>query len=160
MTRKRNAKPASEEAIFDQLLTEEDLILEVQMMIQRELRERGVSQKQLADLLGRGESFVSQMLGLSPRNLTLRTIARVMHALGTKAEIRAAGSSDAVAEATTVDRAPETKLDATGRSLAAMGSDVWGELIPMTSTGRGSRRVRQPSAADHAAVEPEYALAA
>ena len=67
---------------YEALLAQESLILDAQIAIQRVLNERGLSQKHLADLLGVTESYVSQMLGDSARNLTLRTIARVMHALG------------------------------------------------------------------------------
>lgn len=67
---------------YELLLAEETLILDAQIAIQRVLNEKGMSQAQLAKKLGVGESYVSQLLGDSARNLTLRTIARVMNALG------------------------------------------------------------------------------
>lgn len=67
---------------YELLLAEETLILDAQIAIQRVLNEKGMTQARLAKRLGVGESYVSQLLGDSARNLTLRTIARVMKALG------------------------------------------------------------------------------
>lgn len=69
-------------ADYDLLLAEESFILDAQMTIQRILNEKGITQADLARRLSVGESYVSQMLGDSARNLTLRTVARVMAALG------------------------------------------------------------------------------
>lgn len=63
------------------LLAEESFILDAQMIIQRMLNEKGITQADLARRMGVGESYISQMLGDSARNLTLRTVARVMTAL-------------------------------------------------------------------------------
>lgn len=83
MKNSRNASKAFDDFVGEKaLLAQEALILDAQIAIQRVLNEKGVSQKELADLLGVSESYVSQMLGDSARNLTLRTIARVMFALG------------------------------------------------------------------------------
>lgn len=67
---------------YELLLAEETLILDAQIAIQRVLNEKRMTQAQLAKRLDVGESYVSQLLGDSARNLTLRTIARVMKALG------------------------------------------------------------------------------
>ena len=72
---------------YDLLLAEEALILDAQIAIQRLLNERGMAQVELARRMGVTESYVSQMLGASARNLTLRTVARVMTALGEIPEI-------------------------------------------------------------------------
>lgn len=68
-------------ADYDLLLAEESFILDAQMTVQRILNERGITQAELARRMGVGESYVSQMLGDSAKNLTLRTVARVMTAL-------------------------------------------------------------------------------
>lgn len=84
--------------IYDLLLAEEALILDAQIAIQRLLNERGMTQVELARGMGVTESYVSQMLGASARNLTLRTVARVMTALGEVPEIaikRTHNSTDA-----------------------------------------------------------------
>ena len=69
-------------ADYDLLLAEESFILDAQMTVQRILNEKGITQAELARRLDVGESYVSQMLGDSARNFTLRTVARVMTALG------------------------------------------------------------------------------
>ena len=73
------------DSAYELLVAEEELILHAQMLIQRVLNERGISQKRLAEKLSVGESYVSQMLGTSARNLTLRTIARVGDTAGAEA---------------------------------------------------------------------------
>lgn len=72
---------ANREKGYDLLLVEEAFILDAQMTIQRILNEKRITQAELARRLGVGESYVSQMLGDSARNLTLRTVARVLTAL-------------------------------------------------------------------------------
>ena len=67
---------------YEILLAEEALIIDAQIAIQRVLNEKGLTQTKLANALGVTESYISQMLGDSARNLTLRSIARIMHALG------------------------------------------------------------------------------
>jgi transcriptional regulator with XRE-family HTH domain len=79
--REKTNSAAIGSADYDLLLAEESFILDAQMTIQRLLNEKGLTQAELARRLGVGESYVSQMLGDSARNLTLRTVARVMVAL-------------------------------------------------------------------------------
>jgi transcriptional regulator with XRE-family HTH domain len=62
--------------------------------IERELERKGISQAQLADLLGVSESAVSKVLN-NPQNLTLKTIASYSFALGVKAGIVAYDDHDA-----------------------------------------------------------------
>lgn len=78
----KNQTTRISEAAYEVLLAQESLVLDAQMAIQRVLNEKGISQRELARIVGVSESYVSQMLGDSGRNLTLKTIARVMHALG------------------------------------------------------------------------------
>lgn len=75
------------EKSYEFLLAEEELILDAQITIQRILNEKDICQAELARVLGVSESYISQMLSDSARNLTLRTVARVMHALGEKAHL-------------------------------------------------------------------------
>lgn len=58
-----------------------DLIVDVQYMIAVAMGERGWTQRDLAQRLGRSESTLSRQLG-EDNNLTLRTVARVFYALG------------------------------------------------------------------------------
>ncbi|MFZ0051817.1 MAG: helix-turn-helix transcriptional regulator, partial [Desulfobaccales bacterium] len=50
------------------------------------LEKEGVSRKELADRLGKSKGFVSQLLN-GGRNLTLRTVADILHVLGYKVSL-------------------------------------------------------------------------
>lgn len=66
---------------FDKLLAREEFILEVTEVLCKIMRDKDISRKQLADLLGKSKGDVSQLLN-GERNLTLRTVADIMHVLG------------------------------------------------------------------------------
>jgi transcriptional regulator with XRE-family HTH domain len=68
---------------FRKLLAEEELILEVTETICDILENEKISRKELADRLGKSKGFVSQLLN-GGRNLTLRTVADILHVLGYK----------------------------------------------------------------------------
>lgn len=70
------------------LLREEEFILEVTELLCEILRKEGISKVELARRLGRTKGFVTQILS-GGRNLTLRTVADVVDALGYKIEARA-----------------------------------------------------------------------
>lgn len=153
MTKNRIDESAAREA-YELLLAEEELILHAQMLIQRLLKEQDVSQKELARRLGVGDSYVSQMLGLSPRNLTLRTIARVMKALGVSATI----ALDDHLAARTADAEPANPV------VDAQPSQVWGEVVALPPR-RKSTRAADADARAYASYDPpmreiEVALAA
>lgn len=80
--RETTTSAATMEVNYDRLLAEETFILDAQMAVQRILNEKRITQADLARRLDVGESYISQLLGDSARNLTLRTVARVMTALG------------------------------------------------------------------------------
>lgn len=69
-------------AEFKALLAEEKAIASAQALIEWLMDEEGLSRKSLAERLGISQAAVSQLLGLSPKNLTVRRLARVLHALG------------------------------------------------------------------------------
>jgi transcriptional regulator with XRE-family HTH domain len=71
---------------FRKLLAQEELILEVTEFICKLLGEENVSRKQLSDRLGKSKGFVSQLLN-GGRNLTLRTVADILHVLGYKVSL-------------------------------------------------------------------------
>lgn len=183
MSKKHDIKRTDESA-YDLLVAEEELILRAQMLVQRALREKGLSQKQLAERLGVGESYISQMLGLSARNLTLRTIARVMAALGEKATLvldePVKAHSDAVEEvqgtATTI-ASRDGLIAAAEEALAAASDDAKAFASRIASVGlsavwtnpavnddcRVSEKRRSGEAAAYASYDPdvqEMALAA
>jgi transcriptional regulator with XRE-family HTH domain len=66
---------------FRKLLAQEELILEVTETICDLLEKEKISRKELADRLGKSKGFVSQLLN-GGRNLTLRTVADILHVLG------------------------------------------------------------------------------
>lgn len=68
---------------FRRLLAQEELILEVTEVLCGLLGEENISKKELADRLGKTKGFVSQLLN-GGRNLTLRTVADILHVLGYK----------------------------------------------------------------------------
>jgi len=68
---------------FRKLLAREELILEVTETICDLLEIEKVSRKELADRLGKSKGFISQLLN-GGRNLTLRTVADILHVLGYK----------------------------------------------------------------------------
>ena len=68
---------------FRKLLAQEELILEVTETICDLLEKEKISRKELADRLGKSKGFISQLLN-GGRNLTLRTVADILHVLGYK----------------------------------------------------------------------------
>jgi len=71
---------------FRRLLAQEELILEVTEVLCGLLEDEKVSRKELADRLGKTKGFVSQLLN-GGRNLTLRTLADILHVLGYKVSL-------------------------------------------------------------------------
>jgi transcriptional regulator with XRE-family HTH domain len=59
----------------------ENLVFSVQVALQRSMNKRGVSNKALAERLGMTPARVSQIFSSSGPNLTLKTIAKIAHAL-------------------------------------------------------------------------------
>ncbi|MGO9175693.1 MAG: helix-turn-helix domain-containing protein [Desulfobaccales bacterium] len=72
-----------EDPEFAKLMAQGDLIMEVTETLCELLEKEKVSRKELADRLGKSKGFVSQLLN-GGRNLTLRTLADILHALGYK----------------------------------------------------------------------------
>lgn len=76
-------------ALFDECLAQvqNDVRMEVEMSfaladkIDAVLKEKNISQKELAKLMGKTEAEVSRWLG-GTHNFTLRTIAKISNALG------------------------------------------------------------------------------
>lgn len=176
MSKKQNHKHLDDSA-YELLLAEEELILHAQMLIQRVLNDSGISQKKLADRLGVGESYVSQMLGTSARNLTLRTIARVMKALDVKAtlvldeyveptqtaEPTAPVESPAEAEAleqvsaavaSSVAGDEDAAKAVASKIAASQLSGVWGEVVELEPRRKSRRRPQRGDARAFASFDP------
>ena len=73
-----------EDPEFARLMAQGDLIMEVTETLCELLEKEKVSRKELADRLGKSKGFVSQLLN-GGRNLTLRTVADILHVLGYRA---------------------------------------------------------------------------
>ena len=72
-----------EDSEFAKLMAQGDLIMEVTETLCELLEKEKVSRKELAERLGKSKGFISQLLN-GGRNLTLRTVADILHVLGYK----------------------------------------------------------------------------
>lgn len=72
---------------FRKLLAQEELILEVTEVLCGLLEQERISRKELAERLGKTKGFISQLLN-GGRNLTLRTVADILHVLGYKVTLQ------------------------------------------------------------------------
>lgn len=75
-----------EDPEFAKLMAQGDLIMEVTETLCELLEKEKVSRKELAERLGKTKGFVSQLLN-GGRNLTLRTVADILHVLGYKVSL-------------------------------------------------------------------------
>src|SRR5208283_4482704 len=75
-----------EDPEFAKLMAQGDLIMEVTETLCELLEKEKVSRKELAERLGKSKGFVSQLLN-GGRNLTLRTVADILHVLGYKVSL-------------------------------------------------------------------------
>ena len=143
-----------DERNYEMMVAEEELILHAQMLIKRAMRERGISQKALAERLGVGASYISQMLGSSARNLTLRTIARVMYVLEQKAAV-------VIDEYETQETAKSASSSLADLIAGSRPSSVWGNVVSLPPrTGKGRRKGEAKAFAEFEAHEQEVAIAA
>ncbi|SPH19500.1 hypothetical protein ASD8599_00225 [Ascidiaceihabitans donghaensis] len=82
----------------------ESLVFSVQVSLQKIMNKRGVNNKDLAERLGMTPARVSQIFSSNGPNLTVKTIAKIVHALGDefefvpKQDIRSARVSERVAK--------------------------------------------------------------
>lgn len=65
----------------------ESLVFSVQVALQKAMSKHGVTNKELAQRLGMSPARVSQVFSSNGPNLTLKTIARIQHALGEDFEL-------------------------------------------------------------------------
>ncbi len=92
---------------YDTLVAENRFITDIQMAIECAMKEKNMSQAQIARALSISEARVSQILSGNGKNLQARTIARIAHVLGLKAAIE---FIDAVATCEKFDFKKWTKL--------------------------------------------------
>lgn len=72
-----------------QIFAEENLRVDIQHRLQTVMNHLGVKQSDLAVRLGRSEAFISQVFD-SKMNITVRTMARIFHALGDECVVTSA----------------------------------------------------------------------
>ncbi|OOY27465.1 hypothetical protein BMI90_12715 [Thioclava sp. L04-15] len=65
----------------------EALVFSTQVALQKAMNRKGMSNRELADRLGMTPARVSQIFSSNGPNLTLKTIARIAHALGDDFEL-------------------------------------------------------------------------
>jgi transcriptional regulator with XRE-family HTH domain len=76
-----------QDAEFKKRLAQEEFILEVTEVICKIMRDKGISRKELSDLMGKSKASISQLLN-GERNLTLRTVADILDVLGCRGILR------------------------------------------------------------------------
>jgi transcriptional regulator with XRE-family HTH domain len=97
-----------EDEEFRRLFAQEDLILEVTEKICELLEKEKISRKELADRLGKSKGFISQLLN-GGRNLTLRTVADILHVLGYKVALTPYKEGDPGQEPETPSQVKQSK---------------------------------------------------
>ena len=140
-----------------QSFAEEAFVVDVQSFLHQLMTEKSFSRSQLADALGVTRARISQIFSDDCKNLTVRLLARVVHALGEQPEITSAlcrrleesemesRRAEAIASAANVcalwrDTSSTDDEDAVARTYASVSPD------PRISTILGNWR-RRPSAA-------------
>jgi transcriptional regulator with XRE-family HTH domain len=83
---------------YERLLAQERLILDATEAVVGLLEEEKVSRQELARRLGKSKGFVSQLLS-GERNMTLRTLADLGHALGRSFSVVPSPASSSMLEA-------------------------------------------------------------
>jgi transcriptional regulator with XRE-family HTH domain len=91
-----------EDPEFARLMAQGDLIMEVTETLCALLEKEKVSRKELADRLGKSKGFVSQLLN-GGRNLTLRTVADILHVLGYKVTLKPINEKGGKQESNLID---------------------------------------------------------
>lgn len=77
----------SDDKEYATLVAENGFVTDLQLVIERAMEEKGMSQADLARALNISEARVSQILGGNGKNLQARTIARIAHVLKLQAII-------------------------------------------------------------------------
>lgn len=135
---KRQTRP-ERPTTYEQLKEQERLILEATEVISRCMQERGVSKAELARRVGRSRAYLTQVLSGS-RNMTLRTLADLAHALDCRVTMSAKVAGGALAERPTVIQLPR---------------DAGWEQDPAAFVRDRRRQLRASASWLHGFVQPE-----
>jgi len=139
----------------ERLLDQERLILHVTEVVVGLMHETNVSRQDLATRLGKSKGFVSQLLS-GERNMTLRTLADLGHALGYRFALRPVPASARLP-------VPRAALEAGRAAFATEYERTAGEARCTIPPGAVAalRDVAEKAADSHAyAVTHEYGLVA
>ena len=96
-----------EDPEFAKLMAQGDLIMEVTETLCELLEKEKVSRKGLAERLGKSKGFISQLLN-GGRNLTLRTVADILHVLGYRGALKPFKEGEQRQESNDKERTPYT----------------------------------------------------
>lgn len=121
---------------------EEDLVIDAQFLIQDLLNRKGLSRSELAKQTGLSKARLSQLMG-SEANPTLKTVARILHALGVRGHL-----SVASAEVNTGEKQSSApKDDSFIRVLKAAMDDAlaldWDDLVLVGEIKTSGRHFRK-----------------
>jgi len=72
----------------------EALVFSTQVALQKAMNRKGVGKKELSERLGISPARVSQIFSSNGPNLTLKTIARIAHAIGEDFELISVGGRE------------------------------------------------------------------
>src|SRR5262245_55077609 len=87
----------SDDENYELLLEQERLLLEATELVEQLMAERKINRSELAERLGKSKPHVTQLLS-GDRNLTLRTLAELAHALGERVHLQTQARSEAPAK--------------------------------------------------------------
>ena len=111
----------------------EALVFSVQISLQKAMAKHGASYKKLAERLGMSPARVSQIFSTKGANLTLRTIARIQHALGEEFEFVSKSE---------IKSMKKTASKATFRIVSSgYGSGAWKETEPCNTNQHALRGI-------------------
>jgi transcriptional regulator with XRE-family HTH domain len=80
----------------DAIIAEDTLIADVQFAIHNLMEAKGMSRADLARALKVSDARISQIFHDNPKNLTLRTLARIFHVLGEEPQLTSATLKDII----------------------------------------------------------------
>lgn len=132
---------------LDRLETSVDaLVLSVQFSLQKAMREKSISHKELAERAGVSAARVSQVLSCDQANLTLRTLAKFADAIGEEFELVSLSDLIDLMRNNGPENNCEKTYDQIGEKLLGVKQQIkhkseWKELEPANDNRRAVRNV-------------------
>lgn len=133
----------------------QDLIVDTQFRIEQLMRDRKMTRANLARSLGVSNSRVTQLFG-HRRNITLETVARIIHALGETPVVTSPRIEELIAVLKLESEKNEfRRIVSTAAISATAESNWWGVEAPSATSEIGST---PQGMLDHADDAPRLAL--